>query len=341
MSDILRSRTVSSTYLQAFVYGAAKMGMDKSVLLDRIPGGENTLNNPVRRFTTKILIDILNYSVEKTQDRTLPLRIGLNFRQENFLDVGYAMPFASSLQEVIDLNEVHQVLNQQIGRTGVTIDDGNAHLHWTSYSGDIHYEKYYTEAIFAGYASLGRWLLRSQDNPILKMRFRHEKPKELAVHHVVFGEDIEFGADRDEVIYPARLLKSKMPSANPHVFNLLKAKLDRKLVELNQPTPIGVEALRLVQAGLARENVGIDVIAKKMGMSERTFRRRLREENTSFREILSEARKELCEIYFNENRLSLSQIAQSLGFQDQSAFTRAFKSWYGQSPRQYKSGLNL
>ncbi len=338
-SQNFRPRTVSSTYLQAFVYGAAKMGVPKDKVLLMIPGGENALTNPVKRFDYKTLIEILNFAIEHSGDRTMGLRIGLNFRQEHFLDVGYALPFASSLKEVIELNEAHQTINQQIGRTSFNVIDGKVHMSWNSFSGETEYEKFYTESIFAGYASLGRWLLRSQDNPIQKMRFRHKKPRDMAVHNVVFGEDIEFESDRDELIYPAVLLKAKMPSPNPQVFNLLRSKLSRKMSDLNQPTKTSVEALRLVQAGLAREDVSINRIADRMGMSERTFRRRLKDEGTSFRDVLSDARKELCEIYFNENRMSLSQIAQSLGFQDQSAFSRAFKGWYGMSPRQYKSEL--
>ena len=315
------------------------MGMDRDRVMDMIPGGENALTNPVKRFHNQVLIDILNHSVEQTGDRSIGLRIGLNFRMEHFLDVGYALPYARNLREAIEVNMAHQPLTQQIGRTSVRTKDGYAIMGWTSNAGETDYESLYVESIFAGYASIGRWLLFAQDNPIVWMQFKHHAPKDMSTHNLVFGEDIRFGADKDELVFKEELLDAPMPMSNPDMFALLKTKLSRKLIDLNQPTPVALEATRLVQTGLANDNIAIGTIASRMGMSERTFRRRLVEEGTSFRDVTSKARQELCEVYFQQDQMSLSQIAQSLGFQDQSAFSRAFKTWYGVTPRQYRLGL--
>ena len=338
-SENFNPRTVSSTYLQAFVYGAIKIGADSELINKMIEGGQNALDNPVKRFPTTTLIDILNAAIEQTGDRTIGLRIGLNFRQEHFLDVGYALPYAQTLREAHELNAAFQPLTQQIGKTSVEIKDGLTHMYWTSNTDEIEYEKYYTESIFAGYASIGRWLLMAQENPCRSMRFRHAKPNDLTVHHVVFGDEVVFGAERDEIVFDQDLMSARMPTPNAQVFSLLKEKLARKFVDLNQRPSIALETTRLIQTLLQEEQFSIHEICSRLGTSERTLRRRLSENGTSFREILSNARMELCEVYFRQDRASLAQIAHDLGFQDQSAFSRAFKQWYGVTPRQYKSNL--
>jgi AraC-like DNA-binding protein len=52
---------------------------------------------------------------------------------------------------------------------------------------------------------------------------------------------------------------------------------------------------------------------------------------------LQEIRKSLAVRYLNDARLSLVEIALLLGYADQSAFSRAFRHWFGQSPLRYRS----
>jgi AraC-like DNA-binding protein len=67
-------------------------------------------------------------------------------------------------------------------------------------------------------------------------------------------------------------------------------------------------------------------------MAERTLRRKLVAENTSFRNILEKARRDACRLYFLEGTRSLSEIAAKLGYSELSAFTRAYTAWYGHPP---------
>src|SRR5690606_4145779 len=72
--------------------------------------------------------------------------------------------------------------------------------------------------------------------------------------------------------------------------------------------------------------------AKAMGMSLRNLQRRLAEDGTTYREVLSETRRELACSYLEEGRLSVTEIAFLLGFSDTSAFSRAFRRWTGEAP---------
>ena len=62
-------------------------------------------------------------------------------------------------------------------------------------------------------------------------------------------------------------------------------------------------------------------------MSGRTLHRRLGEENTTFRQVVSEVRRELAERHLREGKLTVAEIAFLLGFSEASAFHRAFKRW--------------
>lgn len=78
-----------------------------------------------------------------------------------------------------------------------------------------------------------------------------------------------------------------------------------------------------------------DRVAQALKLSSRTLQRRLAHENTTFSELVSEARLELARAYLGQQGKSVVETAYLLGYSEPSTFSRAFKSWTGQSPVQY------
>lgn len=76
--------------------------------------------------------------------------------------------------------------------------------------------------------------------------------------------------------------------------------------------------------------------AKALNMSSRSLQRRLEVEGSTFRDVLAQARKDKALGYLAEHNLSLTAIAFLCGFSDVTAFNRAFKRWFGQSPGDYR-----
>ena len=70
-------------------------------------------------------------------------------------------------------------------------------------------------------------------------------------------------------------------------------------------------------------------------MSRRTLTRKLKDEQTTFREIVDTLRYDLSKSYLSDG-LSVGEIAYYLGYADHAAFSTAFKRWSGKSPRGYQ-----
>jgi AraC-like DNA-binding protein len=73
-----------------------------------------------------------------------------------------------------------------------------------------------------------------------------------------------------------------------------------------------------------------------LNMSARTLRRRLEKEGTSYQRIKDNARRDVAITLLSRERLTVSDVAEHLGFSDPSAFHRSFKKWTGQSPGSYR-----
>jgi AraC-like DNA-binding protein len=78
------------------------------------------------------------------------------------------------------------------------------------------------------------------------------------------------------------------------------------------------------------------VVAQKLNISSRTLARRLAAEGLSFASVLEEMRRELALRYLEDAKLSISQVAWLLGFQEAGAFTHAFRRWTGQTPSEVR-----
>jgi AraC-like DNA-binding protein len=103
----------------------------------------------------------------------------------------------------------------------------------------------------------------------------------------------------------------------------------------------GEQVAQCIARRLGRVSVDVELVARELGLSPRSLRRRLDEEATSYREILQAQRQLKAQKILGIRRLQVSELASLLGYSDVAVFSRAFKSWTGMSPRDYAAGRSL
>ena len=82
--------------------------------------------------------------------------------------------------------------------------------------------------------------------------------------------------------------------------------------------------------------VSLTDIAANFNISARTLQRNLQEEGVSFQQLADQVRKSLALHYLNAGQYSVKEVSCLLGYNELSAFTRAFKRWTGVPPRMYQ-----
>ena len=116
------------------------------------------------------------------------------------------------------------------------------------------------------------------------------------------------------------------------MLKLLVAKLERDLSLLGQTVSETESVRRYLEKIIGDEPPTIKHIAQLMNTQDWALRRKLKQEGTSFRRILETVRKERYELLEQQNIHTQVQIAGLLGYSEQSAFSRAYKKWYGAAP---------
>lgn len=80
-----------------------------------------------------------------------------------------------------------------------------------------------------------------------------------------------------------------------------------------------------------------EVVADRFAIHPQTLRRRLAEENTTFRQLKVDVRREAAVLLLQSTKLSIEEISAKVGFSQASAFTRAFKEWAGHPPHVFRA----
>ena len=103
---------------------------------------------------------------------------------------------------------------------------------------------------------------------------------------------------------------------------------------------LATQVRRLLHRRLYLGGFGSDEIADALCMHERTLRRRLRQEKTSFSKLLDEVRQASSCQLLKDTELSIGDIARELGYSSTDAFDHAFRRWHGVSPRKWRGLCN-
>ena len=79
-------------------------------------------------------------------------------------------------------------------------------------------------------------------------------------------------------------------------------------------------------------------LADMLGLSTRTFARRLKDAGTSYAKLLQRVQTERAKSYLRHTSVPISEIAERMGYSDPAAFTRAFQGWTGRTPARWRAG---
>ena len=149
-----------------------------------------------------------------------------------------------------------------------------------------------------------------------------------------FGTDVEFGATVDEMTFAKRVEHLPIVSADPHLNKLLIKYCEEALsYRRGERGSFRSSVENAIVPLLPHGKVRAEDIAHRLGVSERTFARRLALEGVTFSGLVESLRFDLAKHYLTEESLPVSQIAWLLGYREVGAFSHAFKRWTGASPR--------
>lgn len=203
-----------------------------------------------------------------------------------------------------------------------------------------HQDRHQAELFMFMFLRLCRKLAGRDLSP-QKVTFVHHRQGDLSLILRLFGCDVEYGAATDEIVFNAGTVDLSVVGADPFLSELMLEMCDEAMALRSYK----IGSFRTVVENyiaplLPHGEATVKNIAKRLGLSERTFARKLAAEDLSFGEVLDQVRRELATQYL-ESDFQVSQIAWLLGFHHPSSFSHACRRWTGKSPIEYRRRLAL
>lgn len=267
------------------------------------------------------------------------LEVGAHILPSHCGVLGYLSLSCEYLAEALQRLERFQRLLYEGNEGGAVIESDRVVFSWPFDHGYSTRES--DETLISGLSHYLQMLVGDTSFKPLKVGFVHEQPDDLRPYAQLLGCEVEFSSKNTYIAFPVSVLTLKVEKADP----ALRALLDQQASALLDVLPSGDSfeqqfykyLLRVMQDGQPT----IAAVAKMMKISARTLHRRLEERELVFKTLLQKTRFQLACQYLKEGRLTLSEIALLLGYSEQSAFSRAFKQWVGESPLKYQKDLKV
>lgn len=83
--------------------------------------------------------------------------------------------------------------------------------------------------------------------------------------------------------------------------------------------------------------LSLEDVAANFNITARTLQRKLQDEGVTFQQLADSARKSLAIHFLESGKYQVKEISSMLGYNELSAFSRAFKRWTGKTPVTYQA----
>jgi len=162
-------------------------------------------------------------------------------------------------------------------------------------------------------------------------------PLEAAAYEAHFRCPVQFGADRVRIWIRNEYLATRMPAGDAVAHRMYRAQCDALLQSRSHVVEEGLADKVAAHLELFTEDFPAAAeVAAALGVSERTLRRQLDAESTSFRRLLDKVRAgKACQLLV-EGGVSVEGVARQLGYAEPASFIRAFQRWTGTTPAAYR-----
>ncbi len=331
------SRTAHSamgTWAGTIVRALEANGIDGTALAENAGIDPQILHNPEARVAREALTRLWQLAVQATGSESFGLTAASFAAPTSFHALGYAALASSTLREAMERIVRYRRMIGDVVRLSLEEDGGHARfvIDVSSIPGAVP-----PEAIDALTVILVRQarLLRGDRSfsPIL-VSLQRPQPHDLEPYRQAFRAPLLFAQPRNFIELHLADIEHPLPAANAELARQNDEAVIRYLARLEK-SGVTPRVQQAVLDALPNGAPSKQRIARTLGMSPRNLQRHLAAEQTSFKELLNDARLRLACNYVEEGRSPLSEIAFVVGFADLSAFSRAFKRWTGVSPTDY------
>ncbi|MFK7903213.1 MAG: helix-turn-helix domain-containing protein [Nitratireductor sp.] len=178
----------------------------------------------------------------------------------------------------------------------------------------------------------------SKESIIKQVNFSYPRPKSIEIYYEVFGENVQFECQRNEIIFNPDGLQVHINKSKEHLEGAIEQYIAARMHLhprknlISMKSTLKVILLRV----MGTRRTTLNTMAGSLSVSPKKLQRLLADEGTSFSETLDEVRQDLARSMLTKTTIPIRHIAHVLDYASSPPFTLACRRWTGIAPKVFR-----
>jgi AraC-like DNA-binding protein len=315
----------------------AAEGLPTEDILRRIRLSKEAIRSPATRVSIHQVLECYGYAAAHARDPDFAFQAGAQFHLSAYGMYGFAILSGVNYRQTMRFAERYHELATPLTAIAFNEEGGRAIWSFAPVANprvDARLYRFIVDMQFGITLSLHRDVMGPTFAP-RELRVTYRAPNAAGIHAGTFGSPLLFEQPHNELVFDADWLDRNPTLGNEITHASVVALCDAQLEEFKLNLGLAGKVRQILMASLMRP-VSVVRVADAMNMSVRTLRRKLSEENTSFRALVDQLRMTMAVSYLRDTDLTVEEIAASLGFSDAANFRHAFRRWTKAAPGEFR-----
>jgi AraC-like DNA-binding protein len=327
--------SVAIFLVRAVIEAVERAGAARADLRARLPFDWCQLDQPENRLDFEQFGRVLVAAMDVTGDEALGLHMAEHVTEGAVDLLAHMISHAPALRD--GLATASQFVGLAMDGVVVTArDEGSTFTVCYAFPRSTpRADRMLSELFMGGLIRLARTFTDSSVGPRIAC-FEHERPDHHSEYKRIFGENYSFSQNATSMAFDREIADRRQMHQHPELYDLLRTegqrRLDRMTTDVRPATRLRQYLLSVQPSRIP----AISAVARELGMSERSLRRHLATEGTSYRDVVRSTLEASAGRLLRDPARSIKQTAVALGFADAAAFSNAFKRWTGMTPGEYR-----
>ncbi|CAM4280150.1 AraC family transcriptional regulator [Acinetobacter pragensis] len=317
----------------AFVRMCVARGYSISAILENSGIKAEDLDSIDTYFSLNQISKFVQNALILTKDPSISIAFSQYIRLSHFGSFGIALMSAPTLNDVFVICKKYSSLIDPTISFESEIKDSTICIKFGKQI-PLGLNYYYTQEALC--LSIIRIIsdLVEHELPQLRIELDYAKPS-YAEKFNYLNAPISWNKRHCAIYFNTIILDKKLPGADLPAFQKALRMCEAELSLFTQQGENWLIKLKLMILQNLQKPLTAEEMAEQLHLSRRTFFRKLAEYDTTYDALLSTSRAEVAKDYLLYKKTSLIELADHLGYNDVSNFTKAFKRWYGLPPKQW------
>ena len=326
-------RSLPGGYLLLLIETVKRWQVTPEQLLDGSALTLEDLRDPLARLDQADFNRALKRALLLTNEPGLGFYLGMQMKLSSHGFIGLAAMTAKNVEEALEIAQRFMRLRFSAISLRLEVQGDEASLYLDQVSPDYFLGEVAVFALLVGFAQMGAAATGKVLGGHAETRFAQPAYYERFAH--LMSGPVHFNQPWNRLVFPASHLQLPLLMSDPVAAQLAREQCERELAALGDRSSFVQQARELIysEAGGFRS---VEQVAEQLHMSERTLKRQLAQQGTTYSDILEDLRRHKAMQLLGQRELSIDQIAERLSYSDVANFTRAFKRWTGQTPGQFR-----